>query len=842
MGVANWLRGMSVRKCLLCSAAIGALLNAGSANAADVAPASAPVWNFSQYNWDGFYAGVVAGAAWGQYDPRTSTVADGYVKAPGAAAINAAGIQTITPTGFVSGIEGGYNWRSGNWLFGIEADMQAVHLNGATNSGAVPYPGNPALAFTVTSYGNADWLFTARPRIGFITPNNWLLYATGGLAASQLQTDFSFVDDNDALESGRVNTFKTGYAVGAGIEAPLSSQLSVKADYLHVAFGNTSGAETANNLAAFPAQVFSHSSDLNADLFRAGLNYHFGGPDGAPSGTSILPLKAPPLPAAPSVFQNWQLETGTRLWLSSGTYGGPNPLGGSVTSPPVLVSRLVYSDLDALSGETFARADHASGFFVKGYLGAGGINSGALNDEDFPAGGAYSNTLSSAAGHIGYATIDAGYNFLRAPGAKVGAFIGYNYDEEDINTYGCAQLAASTVCSPSLPANLLMLTDDNHFNSLRVGLSSQLMLTDKLRLTADAAYLPWVTFGGLDDHLLRQLLLSEASNSGDGVMLEAMLDYYITPNWSVGAGGRYWAWNMNTGTATFEFLAPPATSVQTGRFNAERYGAFVQTSYHWGETTPAAAASAMPTKAPVLLASGPMNWTGWYVGGQLGGGADIARWSDPFGLPGGGGGPGRRGIGPVGHGPGSPPNVPGFGDNTHATGPLGGGQIGVNWQTGPWVLGAELDASVADIRGENTCFSGLGGINCQHVVNSLGSVTGRVGYAFDRSLAYVKAGGAWTDTTYNLLGNTNGALTLGAGSTSETVWGWTAGIGLEYAITNHWTTFAEYDHIGLPSTTVPFPTVAMVSTANIVVTQSADLFKMGVNYKFDFGPWTAVNN
>ena len=829
-----------MKKFLLCSAVIAAFAGSRSANAAGLAP----LWGGSLHDWNGFYAGVVAGAAWGQYDPHTSTVADGYVKAPGAAAINAAGIQAIEPAGFVSGIEGGYNWRSGNWLVGIEADMQAVHLNGATNSGALPYPGAPALAFTVTSYGNADWLFTARPRIGYIAPNNWLYYVTGGLALTQLQTDFSFRDSNSAFESGRVNALTAGYAVGAGVEAPLGGGLSVKADYLHVAFGNTGGTETANNLGAFPAQVFSHSSDLKADLVRAGLNYRFGGPGGAPRSTSVLPLKAPPLAAAPSIFQNWQLETGARLWLSTGTYGGPQPLGGLVSSPPALVSRLVYSDLDALSGETFARADHASGFFVKGNLGAGGLYSGSLNDEDFPAGNAYSNTLSRASGHIAYATIDAGYNFLRAPGAKVGAFIGYSYYAEDINTYGCVQLAASTgscPTAPGLPANLLTLTDDNHFNSLRVGLSSQLMLTDRLRLTADAAYLPWVNFTGLDDHLLRQLLLPEASTSGDGVMLEAMLDYSITPNWSIGAGGRYWAWNMNTGTATFDFLVTPGTgSLQTARFNAERYGAFVQTTYHWGETTRVATAAAMPIKAPVMATSGPMNWTGWYVGGNLGGGADIARWSDPFGSAGSGpGGPGRR-PGPVGRrGPPPPPDVAGFGDNTHATGPFGGGQIGVNWQTGQWVLGAELDASLAHIRGENTCFSGLGGINCQHVVNTLGAVTGRLGYAFARSLAYVKGGGAWTDTTYNVLGNTN-ALKLGAGSTSETVWGWTAGIGLEYAITNHWTTFAEYDHIGLPSKTVSFPTVAVISAADIAVTQSADVFKMGVNYKLDFGPWTAV--
>jgi hypothetical protein len=76
----------------------------------------------------------------------------------------------------------------------------------------------------------------------------------------------------------------------------------------------------------------------------------------------------------------------------------------------------------------FARANHRSGFFVKGYLGAGEINKGHLNDEDFPGfGTAYSNTLLSASGHLGYATIDVGYNIWRDAGAKVGPFVGYNY-------------------------------------------------------------------------------------------------------------------------------------------------------------------------------------------------------------------------------------------------------------------------------------------------------------------------------------------------------------------------------------------------------------------------------
>ena len=118
-------------KYLLCSAAIAALLSAASADAADLTPS----WGPTLYNWNGFYAGVVAGAAWGQYDPRTATVGGGHIDAVQAAAVTAAGAQTIKTNGFAIGIEGGYNWQAGRWVFGLEADLEAVHLIDQTNSG-----------------------------------------------------------------------------------------------------------------------------------------------------------------------------------------------------------------------------------------------------------------------------------------------------------------------------------------------------------------------------------------------------------------------------------------------------------------------------------------------------------------------------------------------------------------------------------------------------------------------------------------------------------------------------------------------------------------------------------
>lgn len=795
------------------------------------------------YNWTGLYVGMNAGAAWGTYGAQTSTtVSPSYLFSPlDVAAVNAAGVQTMKRSGFVGGMQAGYNWQAGSAVFGIEGDLDFVHLNAAANSGAVRYPVGsgfgersggiffPNNQFVVSSYANADWLATLRPRLGIAT-GNWLFYATGGLALTQLQGQMLFTDGNavgavlGAEQQGDVSKLRAGYAVGGGIEAALTDRLSVKAEYLFVDFGRTYAQQVESNFATFftppVAQNFTESLNLRASLLRFGLNYHFGVADPKAPGSGLWMQYRPP-ETAPAMFDpsNWAFDVGTRVWLGSGKIGAPQPLLGFGPLPSALISRLTYENLNGASGETFARVDHASGVFVKGYLGAGGIVSGTLVDEDFPGfGGAYSNTQSKVTGHFGYATIDAGYAFLRTPTAKLGPFVGYNFYTQHANGVGCNQVADDTTCGGFAPT-FLGLVEDDRYDSLRLGVAADYMLTDRLKFTADAAYVPWVTFSGQDDHNARQLLLPLAGSPGDGVMLEASLDYKVTPNWNVGIGGRYWAWNIHDGVENFDFLGlAPTTQPQLGRYNTERYGFFLQSDYHWGDPAPPpASAAAMALKAPPVAAALPMNWTGVYVGGHVGGGWSNESWFDPFG-------PTMR-AGEI--------NVAGFGDTIHNSGPLAGAQIGANWQTGHLVLGVEGSWSSADLRGENTCFSGLGGLNCQHVINDIETAAARAGFAWDRSLLYATGGAAWFNSTYTVLGNTN-ARSLGYGNTTLTSSGWLAGAGVEYAITDHWTTSFEYDHIGVGSVTVPFPTVALVRAQNIAVRQAIDTLKLGVNYKFNW--------
>ena len=589
-----------MRKQLLAGIALWTLV-LGPALAADLSARPAPV---ILPDWTGGYVGLTAGIDWGSYDPRTAAANDTYFgPAANIAAVEAAGVQSIKPTGFATGVEGGYNWQSGHFLFGLEGDVEAVHLNGRANSGAVLYPTIPPNQFVINSYANSDFLATGRARLAYVADNNWLVYVTGGLALAEIGQDFLFTDTINfgALQSARINTWKAGWVVGGGFEVPLTGRLSVKAEYLRLDFNRITAAQTSTTVAP---QRFSQSGALEADIVRVGLNYRFTGSDPWIAGpvSRVAPtLKAPPAAVAAS---DWEVEVGARTMFSSGRLGVPDPYLNNAnpfscpSGSTCLAARLIYSQLDAISAETFARVDHSTGLFVKGFLGGGGITRGNLNDEDFPV-FVYSNTLSSASGHLAYAVTDGGYNFLRAPGAKVGFFVGFAWFDQNVNTYGCTQLAGDLNCAPGfIPPNFLIISENDHFDALRVGLSTQVMLTDRLKLTADAAYLPWVHFGGQDDHVGRELLLPEQSNRGDGVMLEAILDYNITDAWNVGVGGRFWAFNMRDGTLTNDFLGFGVTAVEPIRVASDRYSLFVQTSYKWGNTNPAAVSPVMPTKTP----------------------------------------------------------------------------------------------------------------------------------------------------------------------------------------------------------------------------------------------------
>jgi outer membrane protease len=252
-----------------------------------------------------------------------------------------------------------------------------------------------------------------------------------------------------------------------------------------------------------------------------------------------------------------------------------------ISSVASLASRLTYDSTGTDGAEAFARVDTSFDLVVKGVFG-GGTGGGDMNDEDwglpsppFAAFVPYSNTLSGVDDDIRYALVDVGYDWWRGASYKVTPFLGYSYFKQKMAALGCRQIAnPNSDCTTAIPESVVGITENDTWRALRLGAAVNFDLAPDLTLSGEAAYLPYVHFAGTDDHILRSLLSPEDGH-GIGVQLEAMLSYAITPELSVGLGGRYWSMWTTSGVVNFG---------GTGQFVPMRYAAeqahlLVQGSY-----------------------------------------------------------------------------------------------------------------------------------------------------------------------------------------------------------------------------------------------------------------------
>jgi hypothetical protein len=289
---------------------------------------------------------------------------------------------------------------------------------------------------------------------------------------------------------------------------------------------------------------------------------------------------------APATYRG---EVGLRFW------GGKGSTGKNLFDPSgsFLLSRLSYNNMSIFSAEAYGRFDLNTGWFLKGLVGGGGFRKGTLTDEDFPPGIApYSATLSVLDNSFPlYGSADVGYNVLRGPDFRVGAFVGYNHMQEVVSAHGCGQIATNPfICGFfTLPNQVKVITQDNSWDSLRVGLNGEVDITNRLKLGVDAAWLPMVWLNGTDSHWRRigrrQYDFTgpiPEDGSGWGYQLEAVLSYRVTDALSVGVGARYW--HMQTsGAMHFEgHVVGVVASPQPVDWKTDSYGVFLQTGLKFG--------------------------------------------------------------------------------------------------------------------------------------------------------------------------------------------------------------------------------------------------------------------
>jgi outer membrane immunogenic protein len=247
-----------MRRCLLATVSAAALST--TAMAADIParmPVKAPPPVVVAPSWAGFYIGVHAGVAWNH--AAFAEVGDnaGFVnRAP-------IGVDFWKPhkAGFAGGGQIGYNFQSGNVVYGLEADFSGV----SNKTSAVINP--PATFTPVNASTQLSWIATVRGRLG-VTFSPTLLYITGGLAVAHFKDSWGAVAF--PVTEYVSNKTRAGWTVGGGVEHMFTRNWTAKIEALYADFGDWTTAHATGFGIVGP---YRSRFDHQVVTVRGGLNY-----------------------------------------------------------------------------------------------------------------------------------------------------------------------------------------------------------------------------------------------------------------------------------------------------------------------------------------------------------------------------------------------------------------------------------------------------------------------------------------------------------------------------------------------------------------------------------------
>ena len=327
-------------------------LTAGAHAADGPMPVKAPA---APPGWSGAYLGAHVGYAGGTSDWNATGPVSGSLDV-----FNA--YNAFKGTGsYFAGLHAGYNVTlPSRVLLGVEADISFPNTLSGASVFAAPTIGQASYAETSKMFG------TLRGRVGVVR-NNWLLYATAGLAWSRdqfVRTQLIGTPVGGTATPGTVESAlrtRVGWAAGAGIEAPVAPHWTARVEYLVMGFGNTD--------VFFPAGAQRFGSDLAIHSVRGALNYQFGD-------TGLADFKGITAPDA----DTWAFH-GQTTYLHQFTprfrspYIGPNSLRPSQGRETWDVT--LYAGLRLWSGAEFwINPEIDQGFGLSNTLGVAGFPSG----------------------------------------------------------------------------------------------------------------------------------------------------------------------------------------------------------------------------------------------------------------------------------------------------------------------------------------------------------------------------------------------------------------------------------------------------------------------------------
>jgi outer membrane immunogenic protein len=273
-----------MKKILLSSVALLGL--SAAAFAADLPSrrvAPAPYVAVPVFTWTGFYVGVNAGYGFSNNDRNglgSFNATPGSLTAPlggYTGVVTTDGLNDRNNDGFVGGGQIGYNYQIGQWVIGIEADLQYADMNKNNTNGVVVL--NPGVVGFVgaqnANFGGIDYFGTVRGRLGYAI-DRMMIYGTGGFAYGGADNN-RFTDGFDGWRNHNDST-RTGYAIGGGIEYAFTPNLTGKIEGLYVNLERNRDNGFIGVVGATPVYTTAigrTNNDSEFGVVRAGLNYKF---------------------------------------------------------------------------------------------------------------------------------------------------------------------------------------------------------------------------------------------------------------------------------------------------------------------------------------------------------------------------------------------------------------------------------------------------------------------------------------------------------------------------------------------------------------------------------------
>lgn len=232
-------------------------------------PASAAgLPDMSSYNWTGFYLGGSAGYAWGKGNNDVTIVDTIFGLPPGVDNFSTSGKLS----GWLGGVQAGYNWQTGLTVLGVEADISFGSMKSDPYYAPTTNLGVPVANSYYSASEKIKWFGTVRGRIGYTPVDHLLVYATGGLAFAKVDYSTLTWFSSVVQYAGSESATKLGWTLGAGTEWAIGKNWSAKFEYLYFDLGSKT---VTGRYPANAQYVVLTDFSTRGNLVRIGLNRKF---------------------------------------------------------------------------------------------------------------------------------------------------------------------------------------------------------------------------------------------------------------------------------------------------------------------------------------------------------------------------------------------------------------------------------------------------------------------------------------------------------------------------------------------------------------------------------------